>query len=544
MQLSHISIGGGITGTETIITAINNIISKIKRKNSLKKKFIFGIIDKSPENIPGGVAYGFEKSMYGYFNNPLRLSPSNFKRWVLLKKNKLKIINYLNCYGGFTGKLWIKKNKKILYSSNNKKLDELYIPRVFMNLWMEEKLCNIIKKIKKFNDNSKIKIEIHFYKGEVYKIKKKQKTYKISFKDNFYQILNYKISSNGFRKIIFFNDKKVKYPIQSISQSIGLGLPPPRQIAKKNTQNNENYIWDFYDAGSTSFLIKKILKISKHKKKIKIYFIGYKAGLLEALPELSALIIKKKLNIKIICSSKKLTSIQIAQLSSSKKKYKLKILTKKNLLNINTAKKLQQSIQNELELTKSYGFKKYDAWTIILKKKIISNCIKNFNRKQKVMYDTFYHSKIRNETRFTYPETIIARELLIKKGVLEAKKETVKSVYNSKKLLIVKTINNKQKICKYACDIVVNVSGPLSADKINNEVPIIKYIKKNGAKINPNSGSFIVNKNFELNGLKNFYLPGTIAQGFNPERKTIISAILKNSNIVGNNISSNLLKNC
>ena len=160
------------------------------------------------------------------------------------------------------------------------------------------------------------------------------------------------------------------------------------------------------------------------------------------------------------------------------------------------------------------------------------------------MYDTFYHSKIRNETRFTYPETIIARELLIKKGVLEAKKETVKSVYNSKKLLIVKTINNKQKICKYACDIVVNVSGPLSADKINNEVPIIKYIKKNGAKINPNSGSFIVNKNFELNGLKNFYLPGTIAQGFNPERKTIISAILKNSNIVGNKISSNLLKNC
>ena len=73
--------------------------------------------------------------------------------------------------------------------------------------------------------------------------------------------------------------------------------------------------------------------------------------------------------------------------------------------------------------------------------------------------------------------------------------------------------------------------------------PIIKYIKKNGAKINPNSGSFIVNKNFELKGLKNFYLPGTIAQGFNPERETIISAILKNSNSVGNNISSNLLKN-
>ena len=418
MQLSHISIGGGITGTETIISAINNIISNIKKKNSLKKKFIFGLIDKNPENIPGGVAYGFEKSMYGYFNNPLRLSPPNFKNWVLLKKNRLKIISYLKSNGGFTGKLWIKKNKKILFSSNNKKLDELYIPRVLMNLWMEEKLCNIIKKIKRFNKNSKNKIEIYFYKGEVNKIKKKQKAYEISFKNNFCQVLNYKIINSGLKKIIFTIDKKINYPIQSISQGIGLGLPPPKQIAKKNTQNNENYIWDFYDSGSTSFLIKKILKISKYKKKLKIYFIGYKAGLLEALPELSALIIKKKLNIKIICSSRELTSIQIAQLSLGKKKYTLKILNRKNLLNIDTAKKLQQSIHKELELTKFYGFKKYDAWTIILKKKIIFNCLKNFNNKEKILYDAFYHSRIRNETRFTYPETIIARELLIKNGIL------------------------------------------------------------------------------------------------------------------------------
>ena len=153
------------------------------------------------------------------------------------------------------------------------------------------------------------------------------------------------------------------------------------------------------------------------------------------MPELSALIIKKKLNIKIICSSRELTSIQIAQLSLGKKKYTLKILNRKNLLNIDTAKKLQQSIHKELELTKFYGFKKYDAWTIILKKKIIFNCLKNFNNKEKILYDAFYHSRIRNETRFTYPETIIARELLIKNGILEANKEIVKNVFNSKKIV-------------------------------------------------------------------------------------------------------------
>ena len=133
--------------------------------------------------------------------------------------------------------------------------------------------------------------------------------------------------------------------------------------------------------------------------------------------------------------------------------------------------------------------------------------------------------------------------MLIKSGILEAKKEIVKSVFNSKKSLIVKTIDSKKKNCKHICDIVINVSGPLSANEIKNEVPLIRYIKENGAKINPNSNSFIVNEHFELTGLKNFYLPGTIAQGFNPGRETIISAILNNSNNIGRIISGNLLKN-
>ena len=46
-----------------------------------------------------------------------------------------------------------------------------------------------------------------------------------------------------------------------------------------------NYIWDFYTEGSTSMLLKKILKFPRQKKII-VYFIGYKAGLLESLPEL------------------------------------------------------------------------------------------------------------------------------------------------------------------------------------------------------------------------------------------------------------------
>ena len=53
----------------------------------------------------------------------------------------------------------------------------------------------------------------------------------------------------------------------------------------------------------------------------------------------------------------------------------------------------------------------------------------------------------------------------------------------------------------------------------------------------------MVNKNFELKELKNIYIPGILARAFNPQRKTIIQAILKNSNKVGKNIAKNIY-NC
>ena len=45
-----------------------------------------------------------------------------------------------------------------------------------------------------------------------------------------------------------------------------------------------------------------------------------------------------------------------------------------------------------------------------------------------------------------------------------------------------------------------------------------------------------------MQGFKNVFIPGILARGFNPERKTIISAILKNSNIVANYMFKKYLK--
>ena len=536
MHFSHISIGGGITGLETIISAFTNIQRQLKKS----KKIIFAIIDKNPENIPGGVAYGFKISQFGYFNNPIRLSPVQFTKWLIKKENKKKIISYLKIHGGYTGKDWIKKNINILYSSKIKQINELYIPRTIANFWMEQRLLWLISKMKKISKKNSIIFDLKFFKGEVLAIKNLKDNYhKIIFKNNYCEMLQYKIIKNSFKKIVFEKNKRISEPIFSKTQNIGLGLPPPKQLATTRAQKNNYYIWDFYSHGSTSDLINKILQINKIKKKIRVYFIGYKAGLLESLPELKKIILKKKIKIEIICSSKDLVSIQEAKLSLNKKSYKLQVFKKKKLFNIRTAKKLYLSIMKEFELSYSLGYKKYDAWTQILNNKILDKCIKNFSYREKKQYYDFFYNRVRNVTRFTYPETIIAREKLLKMKILKTKKEIVKKVDNLKGQLIVETKNNNNKINKYICDLVINVSGPLNVGTLKNEIPLINDLRKNGAKIL--SGGFVVNNYFKISGIKNIYTPGILARGFNPERKTIIKAILENSQKAGESIAKTLI---
>ena len=536
MHFSHISIGGGITGLETIISAFTNIQRQLKKS----KKIVFAIIDKNPENIPGGVAYGFKISQFGYFNNPIRLSPVQFTKWLIKKENKKKIISYLKIHGGYTGKDWIKKNINILYSSKIKQINELYIPRTIANFWMEQRLLWLISKMKKISKKNSIIFDLKFFKGEVLAIKNLKDNYhKIIFKNNYCEMLQYKIIKNSFKKIVFEKNKRISEPIFSKTQNIGLGLPPPKQLATTRAQKNNYYIWDFYSQGSTSSLINKILQINKIKKKIRVYFIGYKAGLLESLPELKKIILKKKIKIEIICSSKDLESIQKAKLSLNKKSYKLQVFKKKNLFNIRTAKKLYLSIIKEFELSYSLGYKKYDAWTQILNNKILDKCIKNFSYREKKQYYDFFYNRVRNVTRFTYPETIIAREKLFKMKILKTKKEIVKKVDNLKGQLIVETKSNNNKINKYICDLVINVSGPLNVGTLKNEIPLINDLRKNGAKIL--SGGFVVNNYFKISGIKNIYTPGILARGFNPERKTIIKAILENSQKAGESIAKTLI---
>ena len=66
----------------------------------------------------------------------------------------------------------VKRNLNILNSSNKKRFDELYFPRVLANFWMEEKLILLIKKMREVDKKFSVFFDIKFIKGEVISISK------------------------------------------------------------------------------------------------------------------------------------------------------------------------------------------------------------------------------------------------------------------------------------------------------------------------------------------------------------------------------------
>ncbi len=339
MIYDHVSIGGGVIGLNTTINLLKKFLNC-----KFKKKINLCIIDKDLSNIPGGVAYGKKTSRHGYFNNPLRLSHKELQKYYLNYKNFNKLEDFIKLNGSQYDHRKFKIDLKILKSKNIKKKMEVYLPRVAFSFFQESIFCDLINKIQK----SKKFVNLDFYQGDVHTFTNYKKKYlKITSNKSFEifqlnsQLLNNKRIS-FLRK--FFFDKSI------IAKNITLGLgvtPPDKLIEKKNINNN--YIWDFYSEGGTSYLVNKIENMVKAKKNLSLCFIGSKAGFLESLQEIYKAKIKYK-SIKIYCFSKKFESLQPAKISF-KKKITLKFL-KKSRKDINTASKLYSAIFNELTVSK------------------------------------------------------------------------------------------------------------------------------------------------------------------------------------------------
>ena len=501
MKFDLALIGFGVIGVETLHT----LVLEVKKKQKLN----IVIIDKEIKNIPGGVAYSKFSSKFGFFNNPLRLSHPSFKSWVQNKKNLNKFINFIKKNKNYNLQKWLSSNLNNLLKK--KVSGEVYFPRLIYSFYLEDKINDILRKIKN------LKLKIFFFQGDVKEVNFEKEYIQLIPKSNFnsFRIITKKKLIN-----IFDNKNKIKL-INSKRIVIGNGLLPPKKIKFSNNQLNSNYIWDFYSEGGTNNLLNKIQKLRKYKKKIIITFIGNKAGLLETMLYLKYLIFEKNYNIQINVISKKFASLNKANFSNNLKPYVFKIFTKSNINKITYAVEILNYLKKEFKSAAIQGYNKYDVWTKMLHNNILKKSIQKLNVKENKKYNISIFPKIRNITRFTYPEPILAKEYLEKNKKVKTLIGKADELVGAKENIIVK-LNNKQKI---KSDIVVNVSGPVNLHDINEESVLIKSIKK---KINKfDKRGFLTNKNFML--AKHIYIPGTLSYNFNPSRQTIIKAITNNS---------------
>ncbi len=505
-------IGFGVIGVESL-HGIKQAL--IKKKN--KKIINIAVIEKDLNNVPGGVAYSKKKSKFGYFNNPLRLSHKDFIEWFKQKKNKDSIINFSKNNKDYNLNDWLEKNRFLL-SKKFVFYKEIYLPRLIYSFFLKDKIISFLE------NKKKLKIKLRFFKGEVINLNR-GKHYTLLPKKNL-KVINYDLNNDQ----IVFKKKKIS-SINRLNTKkiiIGTGLIPPKKIKEVIKHTNNNYIWDFYTSGGTSNLIRKINLIHKKKKNIKLVFIGNKAGLLETMQEIETLINKKKISIKIICISKNSLTLQKAERSKKFNLFKYKFFIKKNINKISKAHQISDLLFKEFKYAIKMKFNKYDVWTHILKDKIMIHCYNRLSQKEKKIYNQKIFPLIRSKTRYTYPETVSAKNRLLKNKKIVFIKDKVIQIIKNKKNIFLKTKTRKF----ISSDIVINVSGPVTIIENKNEIKLVNALKKITNKINETG--FTPNNNFMLE--KGLYIPGTLANNFNPGRQTIIKAITNNSHKVTQNI--------
>ncbi len=512
MQTNIVIVGFGVIGTEFLSKLIEQV-------NKSKKMKIF-IIDKNFNNIPGGEAYSIYQSKYGFFNNPLRISNPEFIKWIKKNKNISKLCN-ITKLKKFGLKEWLSSNS-VFCKKKTSKFNEVYFPRFFYSYFLEEKIIKSLKRI-----NKKKNISVVFLNSNLKSIEFKKK--KICHLPRNTPILRDKIIEN---KVFFKKTKQQIKKIQTDHLVIGTGIIPPKKISSEKLITNENYVEDFYGSRGTYNLIRLIKKNLLKKNELKIIFIGNKAGLLEALPELEKFIMKNKKIIKLNCISSNTMTLEKAILSKNFKMLKLEIFEKQIRKKKILAKDIFVYVKKEINNGIRKKFSKYDVWTLILKKKVLDKLYNLLPQKEKNAYNQSIFPQIRNITRYTFPRTIESLERLQKKKVLFFTNDRVININEKNKKLFLNGLRNKE----IKADIIVNVSGPASLENTN---PNLNYIEslKNISK-NYNNRGFLTNNNFHLK--ENIFLPGTLSLNFNPKRLTIIKAITKNAHKVGVYVANRL----
>ena len=89
---------------------------------------------------------------------------------------------------------------------------------------------------------------------------------------------------------------------------------------------------------------------------------------------------------------------------------------------------------------------------------------------------------------------------------------------------------------------VVNVSGPNSLNNVG-ELPIVLKKLNHLKLVELKKENYLVDQYFRSKKCKEIYIPNMMAFGFNPNRETVINAILKNTERSAKNLHKLIMDN-
>lgn len=165
-------IGSGISSSFTLL----HFLEKLK-SSDFNGKLNIDIIDRYSEfhtGIPYGNRSGYSVLLITSLKNFLP-EPERSKFIIWLNANKETLIQRLRNEGGDLTDEWINTHQ---LSINNNEWEDLFIPRRFFGVYIDQKIKNLLQ-----DDGIKNKVAVNYIVGDVIDITEKDSGYKICFKD-------------------------------------------------------------------------------------------------------------------------------------------------------------------------------------------------------------------------------------------------------------------------------------------------------------------------------------------------------------------------
>ena len=484
MNFDIVLLGSGISSTQSLL----QLLEKFEKKPVRKEKIRIAVIEKNGEFFTG-IPYGKRSSVnsltittFGEFIHPNE--KETFLNW--LESCKEDWMNKVISNGGETAKQWIENNRTHI---EEKKWDDMYIPRFLYGLFLSEKINAVIKSAKK---NGLVSIDlIHAEAVDVSKLD-----------NNLYEI------------IIEENDKKITSLItEKIIIAIGSGtikpVPAPENI--NSEKPDYFYINDTYFPSLDSNLekISELLSAINKKENRNILIIGSNASSLELIYLIKTKpAFAKLLNKIVVISFSGLLPHRITENNFPDYHFENLELLKETKY---SSTDLIHTIEKDLDIAYEKGIHIGDMYYQL--SDLVVELLKNLGHEQEKEFYSKYGNRFTKLIRRAGAEYRDAAQELIDENKLKLIKGEflkLKKSDNGVSLIYSNTTEKNKIEFTLSFPVVINCGGFEDLDA-SSSLLINNLINKKICIANATNRGFEVNENFEAN--KNLYIMGPLLGG-------------------------------